>query len=121
NSGALGVEIKAAGGDGGVSASQSTVTASSSAITAGSDTATITVTAKDASGTPISGATVVLAATGTGNTVTQPAAPTDANGVAIGTLSSTVAEVKTISAKANGTAITQTARVTATAGPVSGS
>jgi hypothetical protein len=120
--GALGVEIKAAGGGpGGVSASQSTVTASPTAMAAGSGTATITVTAKDASGNPISGATVELSATGTGNTLTQPAAPTDANGVASGAFSSTVAEVKTISAKANGTAITQTATVTATAGPVSGS
>jgi hypothetical protein len=114
----LGVEIKAAAGGGGgsgVSASQSTVSASSTTITAGSGTSTITVTAKDASGNPISGATVVLSATGTGNTVTQPAGPTDANGVATGTLSSTVAETKTVSATAGGTAITQTATVTVTA------
>jgi Big-like domain-containing protein len=110
---ALGVEIRAGagGGGGGVSASQSTVTANPSSIPAGSGTATITVTAKDASGNPISGATVVLSASGTGNTLTQPAGPTDASGVATGTLSSTVAETKTVSATANGTAITQTATV----------
>ncbi|MGH3998083.1 MAG: Ig-like domain-containing protein, partial [Pseudonocardiaceae bacterium] len=113
NGAALGAEIKAAaaGGGGGVSASQSTVTADVSSIPAGSGTATITVTAKDASGLPISGATVVLSATGAGNTLTQPAGPTDESGVATGTLSSTVAGTKTVSATANGTAITQTATV----------
>jgi adhesin/invasin len=77
----------------------------------GSGTATITVTAKDASGNPVSGATVVLSASGTGNTLTQPVGPTNGSGVATGTLSSSVAETKTISATANGTAITQTATV----------
>jgi hypothetical protein len=100
-----------------ISASQSTVSASPTSITAGSGTSTITVTAKDANGNSISGATVVLAATGTGNTLTQPAAATDANGVATGSLSSTVAETKTVSATAAGTAITQTGTVTVTSAP----
>src|SRR5439155_14608600 len=60
-------------------------------------TSTITVTAKDGVGNPIQGATVVLAATGTGNTLTQPSATTNASGVATGTLSSTVAEDKIVS------------------------
>jgi hypothetical protein len=113
HSGALGVEIRAGGGGGGggVSASLSTVSANPGSITAGSGTSTITVTARDASGNPVSGATVVLSASGTGNTLTQPVGPTDASGVATGTLSSTVAESKTVSATANGTAITQTATV----------
>ena len=126
NGAALGVEIKSAAGGGGggggggsVSASLSTVGASPAAITAGSGTAAITVTAKDASGIAISGATVVLSATGTGNTLTQPAGTTDANGVATGTLASTVAESKTVSAKINGTAITATVAVTVRAGAVS--
>jgi galactose oxidase-like protein/invasin-like protein/Big-like domain-containing protein len=125
SAGALGVEIKAAGssggGGGGVSAALSTVAASPGSITAGSGTSTITVTAKDANGNAISGATVVLAATGTGNTLTQPAATTDANGVATGSLVSTVAGAKTVSAKINGTSITQTATVTVTPGPVDAS
>ncbi len=123
NGAALGVEIKAGdgGGGGGVSAFQSSVAVSSSSIAAGSETSTITVTVKDANDAPISGATVVLSATGTRNTLTQPAGPTDPNGVATGTLSSTVAEIKTISATANGTAITQTATVSVTAGAVSAS
>jgi hypothetical protein len=113
NAAVLGVEIKAGGGGGGggVSASQSTVTAAPGSIAVGSGTATITVTAKDASGNPVSGATVVLSASGTGNTLTQPVGPTNGSGVATGTLSSSVAETKTISATANGTAITQTATV----------
>ena len=125
SAGGLGVEIKAAGssggGGGGVSVALSTVSASAGSITAGSGTSTITVTAKDANGNAISGATVVLAATGTGNTLTQPAAVTDANGVATGSLASTVAGAKTVSAKINGTSITQTATVTVTPGPVDAS
>src|SRR5207245_1493840 len=77
----------------------------------------ITVTAKDANGNLISGMPVVLAATGSGNTLTQPAVVTDVNGVATGTLSSTVAEAKTVSAAVSGILITQTAAVTVTPGP----
>ena len=120
NGGALGIQIKASSGSGpGVDPAQSTVVASPASIAAGGETATITVTVKDASGAPISGASVVLAATGTGNTLTQPAGLTDANGVASGTLASTVAGPKTVSATANGTPISQTAAVMVTAGPVS--
>jgi Domain of unknown function (DUF1929)/Invasin, domain 3/Bacterial Ig-like domain (group 2) len=124
NAGELAVEIRAAagsGGGGGVSAALSTVTASATSITAGSGSSTITVTAMDANGSPISGATVVLSATGTGNTLTQPAGTTNSNGVATGTISSTVAEAKTVSATINGTAVTQSATVTVTAGTVSAS
>src|SRR5206468_1188914 len=63
-----------------VSAAQSTVGATSP-IAAGSGSSTITVTARDANGNPIPGATVVLAATGSGNTLTQPATTTNASGV----------------------------------------
>src|SRR2546426_111037 len=104
-----------------VSASLSTVAATPTSLTAGSGSATVTVTVKDANGTPMSGATVVLAATGSGNTLVQPSSTTDANGVATGTLSSSVAEAKTVSATVNGTAITPTTLVTVTAAPVSAS
>src|SRR5207247_7622939 len=103
-----------------VCAAQSTVGATSP-IAAGSGTSTIAVTARDANGNPIPGATVVLAATGSGNTLTQPAAPTNASGVATGTLASTLAESKTISATINAVAITQTATVVVNAGTVSAS
>src|SRR5207244_4021039 len=98
---------------------QSTVVATSP-ISAGGGASTITVTAKDAFGNPIAGATVVLAATPTtGNTLTQPVATTDANGVATGSLSSTTTGSKTVSAMINAVAITQTATVVVNAGPVS--
>ena len=59
---------------------------------------------------------MVLTATGSGNALTQPGATTNASGVATGSLSSTVAEAKTVSATITGTAVTQTATVTVTAG-----
>ena len=87
----------------------------SSPITAsnGSSASTITVTAKDQFGNPIQNAAVVLAANPTtGNTLTQPAGNTNSSGVATGTLSSTKAEDKIVSATVSGVAITQTATVT---------
>src|SRR5207249_294506 len=98
-----------------VSASQTTVVASPATITAstGSSASTITVTARDQYGNVIRGKTVVLAATGTGNALVQPSPDTTiASGVASGTLSSTVAQGKTVSATVAGTAITQQATVT---------
>src|SRR5207253_9520618 len=99
-----------------VSGAQSSV-AATSPIAAGSGTSTITVTARDALGNPVAGATVVLAATGTGNTLTQPATTTNTSGVTTGTLSSTVAESKTVSATINGVAVAQTATVVVNPGP----
>jgi Bacterial Ig-like domain (group 1)/Invasin, domain 3 len=113
NAGLLALEIKAGTPSGPtVSPTNSTVAAAPGSIVAGGSGSTITVTAKDGSGNPISGATVVLAATGTGNTLTQPAGPTNASGVATGTLTSTVAEPKTVSATINTVAITQQPSVT---------
>lgn len=83
----------------------SMISAAPASIEAGSGTSTISVTARDAAGNLLSGATVVLFATGTGNILTQPAGPTNASGVATGTLSSTVAETKAVSATVNGTTI----------------
>ena len=97
---------------GSVSASQSTMIATPDSLTAGSAVSTIAIIAKDAIGNPIQGATVVLSASGTGNTLSQPGATTDANGAASGTLSSTVAESKIVSAVVNGVGLTQTAMVT---------
>ncbi|HEY7686558.1 MAG TPA: Ig-like domain-containing protein, partial [Gemmatimonadales bacterium] len=114
---------------GGVSASQSTVSAAPTTITAstGSSTSTITVTVRDGLGNPVQGATVVLSATPiTGNTLTQPVGTTNASGVVTGTLSSTKAELKTVSATAQVGAgpivsITQTASVTVNPAGVSNS
>jgi hypothetical protein len=104
----------------GVSAAQSTVAAAPDTITAssGASSTTITVTARDQFGNPIEGAPVVLTATGTGNTLTQPATTTNASGMATGTLSATGAEDKVVSATVGGTAVAQTATVTVTAAGV---
>jgi hypothetical protein len=104
-----------------ISPSLSTLDVSQATITAsnGSSFTTITVTAKDGSGNPVQGATVVLSANpGTGNTLTQPSGTTNAAGVATGTLSSTKAEVKTVSASINGVNINQTRIVTVNHAPM---
>ncbi len=67
----------------------------------GIETVTITVTVEDVFGVPVPGQTVELAATGSGNGLTQPAGLTNASGVATGTLVSTVAELKIVSAVIN--------------------
>jgi adhesin/invasin len=72
-------------------AGQSTVSASPTSITQTTGTSTITVTVKDEFGNPVSGSTVVVEATGSGNSITGPGATTNASGVATATLSSTVA------------------------------
>jgi hypothetical protein len=99
-----------------VSPSLSTVSLGTSSIEAssGAITTTVTVTARDQFGNPIPNATVALAATGTGNTVIDPAAATDNNGVAIGTISSTKAEDKTVSATASSVTIAQQPVLTVT-------
>jgi hypothetical protein len=81
---------------------------------AGSGTSTITVTVKDAFGNRVSGVNVTLSATGSGNTLTQPSGPTNGSGVATGTLSSTNAGTKVVSAVAGGVSLTQTTSVTVT-------
>jgi len=105
-------------GDGGSgpSPSRSTVTASPATIAASTGQSTITVTVRDGDGAAIAGATVTLEATGSGNVLTQPSAPTGADGVATGTLRSAVPETKVVSAVVNGSvAIVETAEVTVTA------
>jgi hypothetical protein len=75
------------------------------------------VTVRDSLGRTVSGAAVTLAATGSGNTLTQPSTVTDHQGRTTGTLSSTVAEDKTVSATVDGTTVlTQTATVTVNPG-----
>jgi adhesin/invasin len=100
----------------------STVAVSPAGITAstGSSSTTITVTARDAFSNPIPGATIAFFATGSGNTLAPASATADGLGVATATFSSTVAAAKTISATANGTAITQTPLVTVSPAAVDG-
>ncbi len=109
----------AAGGGGGgpvVSATNSTVSASPTSFTAGSGSSTITVTARDGSNATMASASVSVSSSGSGNTFTPSSGTTDNNGVFTSTLTSTVAEGKTISANINSTAITQTASVTVNSG-----
>jgi adhesin/invasin len=64
---------------------------------------TITVTVRDAGGNPVQGVTVDLSANGAAvNTVVDPSQPTDANGQATGTFSSTGTGNHTIFAQLNG-------------------
>ncbi len=112
------VVFSATGVPGPISASQSTVTALPASISAssGSSASTITVTVRDQFGNPLPGVSVTLAATGTGNTLTQPTDPTKANGTTTGRLSATTAGNRTVSATAGGVALEQTATVIVGAG-----
>ena len=101
-----------------VSPGQSAIAASPGSVAVGASS-TITVTARDAGGNPIQGASVVLSATGSGNSLGQPSGTTNGQGVATGTFSSTGAGSHTISAAINGTGINATATVTVTPGAVS--
>jgi hypothetical protein len=106
------------GGEAGPSPERSSVTASPTDIVVGLGVSTITVTVRDGSGAALSGATVTLAATGNGNILSQPSAPTGADGVATGSLQSALLGTKVVSAVVNGSvAIVQTAEVTVTAVP----
>ena len=83
----------------------------------GASSSTITVTVRDDGNNPVAGAVVILSASGTGNQVTQPGL-TDANGVATGLLSSTISEVKTVTATAENVSLSQTAQVAVNPGPL---
>ncbi|MDD3642046.1 MAG: invasin domain 3-containing protein, partial [Candidatus Krumholzibacteria bacterium] len=77
----------------------------------GVDEATVAVTVLDAYDNPVSGATVVLTATGTGTSITQPSSVTGADGIAVGTVRSTTAQLKTIGALVNTQTIAATEAV----------
>jgi hypothetical protein len=94
------------------------VSSSADQITAGGSPATITITARDAGGNPVSGASVQLAATGGGNTLSTPAA-TNGSGVTTATFTSTEAGAHVITATINGTPITDNATVTVQPGSAS--
>lgn len=100
------------------SASQSAIAAAPTAIAPsnGVSFTTVTVTVRDAAGSTVMGANVSLSATGSGNFITQPTSPTNAQGQVSGAFSSSVAELKTISATVNGSVtLAQTATVDVTA------
>ena len=103
------------------SASNTTVVVTPSEGLAADDTeaAAINVTVRDASGQPMAGVEVEIAASGTGNTVTQPPTVTNPAGVASGSLTTTTAGAKTltITLDPDGHAVTCTAHPVVRYGP----
>ncbi len=101
-----------AAGPGAPSAANSTVVSSPATIQAdGTTQSAIIVTVKDSSGSAAPGVTVTLALSSGTGTIVQPAAATDASGVATGHLSASAVGSGTVSATAGGVLITQTATV----------
>lgn len=68
---------------------------------------TITVHVRDRLDRPVAGAMVTIVVTGTGNNLVGPESPTDASGITTATLTSTVAELKTLTVSANGVVFTR--------------
>ncbi len=96
---------------------RSTLSATFPVVANNRSQSTVTVQLRDASGAPIAGTLVSLFATGSNNTLHQPAA-TNALGQATGYLLSTRAEVKKIWALAEGRMVgSDSARVSFVAGP----
>lgn len=79
-----------------ISLTQSTLVVASNSVTVGSSVSVI-LTAKDSLGTPIPNQVFRFAVSGGSNVVTQPESSTDSLGQSVGSLSSTMAEQKTIS------------------------
>jgi acetyl esterase/lipase len=92
------------------SASASTISVAPSSIAQNSGSAIITVVVKDSTGKPVNNATVTLRASGSGNSITVPAA-TDSTGTTRATFTSTTTGTKSINASANGIALTQAATI----------
>jgi len=113
-----GAAFTATAGSGAVNPNLSTVSATPTTIAAssGETVSIIAVIARNGLGNPISGATVTIAATGTGNRIVQPYTPTDSLGRATAQLSSTAAAPKVVTATVNGVTLTQTATVTVKGG-----
>lgn len=82
----------------------------------GSSRVTVTVVVHDVNDHPLPGLKVLLSVTGTGNVLSEPPL-TDSTGSTSATLGSTVAEVKTLKATVEDTALDQSPQVTFVAGP----
>lgn len=93
-----------------VDVDRSSVTVDPPALLAdGTATTSITITLREADGDPIEGLSAILvSASGTGNTLTQPTQPTDENGQTAATLASTKAEVKAITVEVTDSQATKT-------------
>lgn len=97
------------------SATLSTVGLSTDSIGAGGRV-TLTATIRDRDGAPIQGVIVTFAVTGSGQTLQQPGTPTDAAGVATGSLLPTAVGIRTVSAEAGAVKLQQTGSLEVTAG-----
>jgi hypothetical protein len=96
---------------------KSSLTATSPVIANNRSQSSITVQLRDASGNPVTGSQVTLQASGSNNSIRQPAA-TNALGQATGYLLSTRAEVKKVWATIDGSLVSvDSARVTFISGP----
>jgi hypothetical protein len=84
-----------------VSPAASEVAAAAPGAVAGASVA-LTATVRDRFDNAVPGATVTFAATGSGNTLEQPSTATDASGQATGSITSTLAEAKTVSGSVGG-------------------
>ncbi|HXH63154.1 MAG TPA: Ig-like domain-containing protein [Gemmatimonadales bacterium] len=93
-------------------ASTPTITACASACSPGTTASTITVTARDQFGNLLVGAAVRDSASPVTGNVATASASTDGSGAFASTFFSTKAEAKTVAARINGVAVTQTAPVT---------
>ncbi len=102
------------------SAANSTIASSGSPTANASDTATITLTLKDSTGAVMVGVTPTISVSGTGNTASS-CTPSDSNGVSICTISSNVAETKTVTVAAPSVLTGVTTTVTFAAAVVSAS
>ncbi|MCK4537240.1 MAG: Ig-like domain-containing protein, partial [Candidatus Krumholzibacteria bacterium] len=101
-------------------AATTTISLDKPTVTAdGIDQVSVSVNVMDEYGNPVGGVAVVIDATDTGggNDITQPVGVTGNDGIASGSLRSTVAEIKTISATIDGSAVTDTEAVDYVAGP----
>jgi hypothetical protein len=92
------------------SASKSEVSAEPSTINL-QGTSGVTVTVRDGNGTPLSGVSVALSSSGTGNTIRPASVPSGPDGTARFAYVSTVAETKTITARAGIVELTQKAMI----------
>ncbi len=93
------------------STSLATISPTSPIVADGRAQATVTVRANNCQGFPVAGLNVVISAPGAGVTTRQPPA-TDASGLAIGSIASTVAGVKDVSIFIDGVALPQALHVT---------
>ena len=90
----------------------STISSDLSQATAdGAEEVTLTVVAKDGYGNPVSGSSVLFEVSGSGNSVVQPVGVTGSDGTATGTLSSTVAELKTVKGTIDGSYLSDSVQV----------